>query len=236
MRPKLSLVIPCYNEAANLPVLIRRCLDQLDQQDLEVILVDNGSLDNTQEVLSRCLPQQGFVRSIRVEKNQGYGHGILAGLNDARGDFIGWTHADMQTDPSDVLKVIEILKMARFQKDIFIKGRRLGRSLSDVVFTMGMTIFELILLKKVMVDINAQPTLFHRSFYEGWKHPPLDFSLDLYAFYQARCQKLKVMRFPVYFGKRLHGVSHWNINWQSKLKFIKRTVDFSVNLRRELGV
>jgi len=70
---------------------------------------------------------------------------------------------------------------------------------------------------------------------ERCKNPPHDFALDLYAYYQAKKTKLKIFRFPVRFGKRAHGVSHWNINWTAKRKFILRTIEFSLKLNRRLN-
>jgi glycosyltransferase involved in cell wall biosynthesis len=229
---KFSLVIPCYNEAANLPLLLERCKEINRRHDIEVILVDNGSTDNSPELLLNLLPQYPDCRSVRVEKNQGYGFGILMGLRAATGEILGWTHADMQTDPQDALRGLELFD--KHGLDIFVKGRRYGRPLADVVFTLGMSVFETMLLGKPMWDINAQPTMFSRAFFETWHEPPDDFSLDLYAYYQARCKGLKIHRFPVKFGERAHGVSHWNVNWAAKRKFIFRTVDFSIKLRRNL--
>jgi len=103
------------------------------------------------------------------------------------------------------------------------------------VFTFGMSVFETLLFGRRLTDVNAQPTLFHRDFFAGWANPPHDFALDTYAFALARNDGLKVARFPVRFTDRLHGKSHWNINWRAKLKFIKRTLDFSFRLRRELA-
>ena len=97
-----------------------------------------------------------------------------------------------------------------------------------------MSLFETIYLRTPLWDINAQPTIFPRAFFSSWKNPPKDFSLDLYAYYQARQAGLAVHRFPVQFGKRLHGTSHWNINWRAKWKFIVRTIDFSRRLRNTL--
>ncbi len=71
--------------------------------------------------------------------------------------------------------------------------------------------------------------------FKTWASPPHDFALDLYAYYQARVQGLAVHRFPVRFGPRAHGVSHWNVNWAAKKKFIRRTVDFSIDLKRNLS-
>lgn len=228
---RFSLVIPCYNEAANLPLLLERCKG-VAGIDTEVILVDNGSTDNSPQVLAQLLPAYPGCRSVRVEQNQGYGFGILSGLRAARGEILGWTHADMQTDPQDALQGLELF--ARHGKKCFVKGRRYGRPLSDVVFTLGMSVFETMLLGKPFWDINAQPTMFTREFFATWSHPPHDFSLDLYAYYEARRQGLTVHRFPVHFGDRAHGVSHWNVNWAAKRKFIKRTVDFSLQLRRNV--
>jgi hypothetical protein len=85
-----------------------------------------------------------------------------------------------------------------------------------------------------MWDINAQPTMFPRTFFQTWGDPPSDFALDLYAYYQARCMHLEIHRFPVNFGERVHGASHWNVNWSAKRKFIRRTVEFSLELRKSL--
>lgn len=228
---KFSLVIPCYNEAANLPLLLERCKG-LAGADVEVILVDNGSSDDSPDVLRRLLPGYPGCRSVRVDVNQGYGFGILSGLRAARGEILGWTHADMQTDPQDALRGLELF--ARHGANSFVKGRRHGRPLADVAFTLGMSVFETVLLGKPLWDINAQPTMFSRAFFATWSEPPHDFSLDLYAYYEARRQDLAVYRFPVLFGARAHGTSHWNVNWAAKRKFIRRTVDFSLELKRKL--
>ena len=225
-----SLVIPCYNEAANIPLLLERCKLLAAKAEVEVILVDNGSTDMTPQVLSRLLPMYPGCRTVRVDKNQGYSFGIVSGLRAAKGEILGWTHADMQTDPLDVQRGLDLFQNRG--SDIFVKGCRHGRPIVDVAFTVGMSVFETLLLAKPMWDINAQPTMFSRRFFESWCSPPDDFSLDLYAYYQAQIQGLTIYRFPVKFGKRAHGISHWNANWADKWKFIRRTVDFSLQLKK----
>ena len=71
------------------------------------------------------------------------------------------------------------------------------------------------------------------SFFETWESPPKDFSLDLYALYMAGKRDLSIYRFKVEFPKRVHGESHWNRGLASKVKFIKRTVDFSIKLKKQ---
>jgi glycosyltransferase involved in cell wall biosynthesis len=184
------------------------------------------------EVLRTLLPRYPGFRTIRVEKNVGYGFGILSGLKAAKGDVLGWTHADLQTDPMDSLKALSIFQDKG--QNIFVKGRRFGRPMADLVFTVGMSLFESAFLLSRLWDINAQPTFFTRKFFESWRSPPHDFSLDLYAYYMARRSKLQVHRFPVHFGSRIHGVSSWNVNWAAKKKFIERTINYSIDLRRSL--
>lgn len=229
---KLSLVIPCYNEAANLPLLAERCAACFDRDDVEIVLVDNGSSDASPQVLAEIVAQHPVLRTVRVEVNQGYGFGILSGLAVAKGEILAWTHADMQTDPYDALRGLAFFEDAADPGRLFVKGRRYGRPAADVLFTMGMSVFETMLMRRRLWDINAQPTMFHRDVYAGWRNPPKDFSLDLFAYYSARTAGLDVRRFPVRFGDRAHGTSHWNVNWQSKAKFIRRTVTYSFSLHR----
>ena len=230
---KLSLIIPCYNEAANVPLILDRCSTLGHSSNIEVILVDNGSSDNSAEVLEKLLPSYPQCRTVHVPVNQGYGFGILSGLKAAQGDILAWTHADMQTDPEDVLRGLALFQL--HGNRIYVKGRRIKRPIADVFFTIGMSIFETCILQTRLWDINAQPNMFSREFFDSWQNPPHDFSLDLYAYFTARNQGLPVYRFPVEFGKRAHGVSSWNINWSGKWKFIRRTIDFSFELKKRLS-
>ena len=209
--------------------LLNRCSGFGSSKDWEIILVNNGSTDNTEDVFRELLPGSPYFRVVKVPENKGYGHGILAGLREAKGDILGWTHADMQADPQDARIAEGIFNM--FGPEIFVKGRRYGRPLSDTAFTAGMSGFETLLLGELMWDINAQPTLFSRRFYETWDSPPDDFSLDLYTYYKAKKMNLSVKRFPVKFSERANGVSHWNVDWRSKWKFIQRTIKFSLRLK-----
>ena len=136
----------------------------------------------------------------------------------------------MQTDPQDALTGLSYFD--KHGSHLFVKGRRQGRPFGDVAFTVGMSVFETALLQTPLWDINAQPTLFSRQFFQSWANPPHDFSLDLYAYYQAKQAGIPIKRFPVNFGERAHGSSHWNINWAAKRKFIQRTVGYSLQLRK----
>jgi glycosyltransferase involved in cell wall biosynthesis len=229
--PLFSLVIPCYNEARGLPELIARCRYVAEHGLGEIILVDNGSTDDTEQILRSLLLNDSHVRWVSVEVNEGYGNGILAGLNIATAPIVGWTHADLQTDPADVLRVLPAFDSVPSR--LFVKGRRFGRPAADRFFTAGMSIFESLLLGRRLNDINAQPTLFSRELLDLWGTPPKDFSLDLFAFVQARRSGFSIFRFPVIFAARRYGQSSWNVDFGAKWKFIIRTLNYSFRLRRK---
>lgn len=233
-KPLLTVVLPCYNEANNIPLILERFHVAAKRDDVRLLLVDNGSTDETERVLVEQLPNFGLAGTYRVQVNQGYGYGILQGLAHCQSEYLGWTHADLQTDPGDIFKAVSLIEQSKLRKDIYIKGLRKGRPLSDVFFTNGMSLFESLYLGVRLRDINAQPNIFHRSFFESWQSPPNDFSLDLYAYYFAVKKGLDVMRFDVQFPERLHGHSKWNTGLSAKFQFIKRTLKFSEKLKKSL--
>ncbi len=233
---RLSLVIPCYNESGNLAALAAAVRPLVARDDVEVILVDNGSTDDSPQRLAALLAEQPRLRSVRVPVNQGYGFGILTGLRAATGDVLAWTHADLQTNPTDAL--VAFAQFAQFAtaadpRRLFVKGRRRRRPLLDVAFTAGMTLFEGLMLGSWMVDINAQPTMFHRDVFAQWTDAPHDFSLDLFAYHRAIAGGLQVQRIPVDFGTRTAGFGH-NASLANKLRLSRRTVAYTVALRRRL--
>jgi glycosyltransferase involved in cell wall biosynthesis len=227
--PKFSVVIPCFNESDGLPELVAKCDLVATIGNGEFIFVNNGSTDNSGEVLAKLLLNNKRLRFITVSVNQGYGYGITSGLKEAKASIVGWTHSDLQCEPGDVLRAIEAFTDQAPHP--FVKGKRYGRPMVDRIFTAGMSIFETVIMGKILMDINAQPTLFDRVLMEQWSEPPKDFSLDLFAFAQAKKNNFKIFRIPVIFAPRRYGQSNWNFSMKSKWKFIKRTLKFSFQLR-----
>ncbi len=235
MKPELSIVIPCYNEAKNIPLILDRFSQIIQYDNIEVILVNNGSTDETSLVLNELLPNFSFVRLVEITINEGYGNGIVVGLQNAIGEFVGYTHADMQTDPADLLKAFDLIRKSENPKKCYVKGKRKGRPIFDQFFTTGMSVFESLYLKEYLWDINAQPNIFHNSFFHSIvDNCPKDFSLDLFFLYKAQKKGLQVIRFDVQFPNRIHGVSSWNTSLSGKWKFIKRTFIFSTQLKKKL--
>jgi glycosyltransferase involved in cell wall biosynthesis len=231
----LSFVVPCYNEAANLPGFFDRLIDALPADlTVDVVLVDNGSTDDTPRVLRELLPRCPSARSVRVPVNQGYGYGILAGLRETHADVIGWTHADLQTDPADVVNGFRRLKTRPDWQRLVLKGRRVGRPLFDRLFTQGMAAVASAALGFRVSDVNAQPKLFPRALLDAMAEAPHDFSLDLYLLWLAHTTGHLVIEHPVEFGKRLHGEAKGGASLRGKWRLTRRTLTFIAELRRRI--
>jgi glycosyltransferase involved in cell wall biosynthesis len=229
-----TIVVPCYNEAKNIPLILQKFEAVIGESGLTVLLVNNGSTDNSAEVFDNLIPNYDFAKHLHVPVNKGYGHGIITGLKACETPLIGWTHADLQTDPADVVKALAYFKEASDVKTLYIKGRRRGRPFSDTFFTVGMSLFETVYLKTWLMDINAQPNIFSRAFFDTLTDLPSDFSLDLSMYYQAKQAGLKIKRFDVLFPERVHGESSWNTSFEAKWRFIKRTLQFSRLLKKRI--
>ncbi len=231
--PQLTIVIPCYNEEKNMPELVAKCEAISNSIPVCFILVNNGSKDDTGGVIAGLVDESQRITAIDLQENEGYGNGILRGLENADTKYVGWSHADLQTDLNDLRSAFPILN-SHPDSELFIKGKRSGRPISDTFFTMGMSILESAIFRRKLWDINAQPTIFSRSMLASFTDAPKDFSLDLFSFIVARSNDFSVHRIPVKFHKRKHGVSSWNTSLTSKWKFIKRTMKFTLELRGKL--
>lgn len=233
----LSIVIPCYNEEGNIPLITQRLRSLLEgRKDIEIVFVNNGSTDNSATVFERQISGAsgaGF-KVVNVPVNQGYGHGILQGLAEATGHVLSWTHADMQTDPADVIKAYDLF-IASPSDNIVVKGKRLNRGCTEAFFTFGMQLVACLALGVYIDDINAQPKVFSRDFYERFlrKSAPNDFSIDLYALYQAKKNGYHTLEVPVFFTQRLYGEAKGGGgSWRNRIKLIKRTFLYIFELKR----
>ena len=230
---KLSIIIPCYNEELSLNKLVDNCLSNI-HDNIEIILVDNGSTDSTfKSLVNFNLPNN--IIPLRIEKNIGYGDGILQGLKQSTGEIVSWTHADLQTDVSDVIIGFNQFEDDLINKDCMVKGIRKNRNIIDSFFTFSMGLYSSIVIGTWMYDINAQPKIFHRSFMDEFEDPPLDFSLDLFLMHFFKRKKIKIKTFSVFFNKRKYGEAKGGGTFKGKMKLINRTLSYIKTLKQNIN-
>ncbi len=107
--PKLSVVIPVYNEEESLPRLheaLRESLEKLDKP-WEILFVDDGSRDRSLELLRQMAASDGRIRVISFRRNFGQTAAMDAGFRHARGEVVVPMDADLQNDPSDIGMLLE---------------------------------------------------------------------------------------------------------------------------------
>ena len=235
MTRDLSIIIPCYNERDCILPLFEKLqkLISLDK-NLEIIIVDNGSTDDSSEIIkSHSLYKENLINLVTVEKNIGYGHGIMSGVYKSSSKYISWCHADLEIEPKynyDAFK--ENISNLENQKFI-IKGSRKGRTILDIIFTAAMSLFSSVIFNTKLSDVNAQPKIFPRQFLNLLNNPPDDFSLDLYLLIVAKFNNYKIIEYPVMVKKRIAGEAKGGggklIN---KIKLTKRTLIFIFYLRK----
>ncbi|MCX7623806.1 MAG: glycosyltransferase family 2 protein [Thermomicrobium sp.] len=114
VRGSLSLVLPAYNEAANLEAVVRRALAVLPEfvEELEIVVVNDGSRDETGAIAERLSREDSRVRVIHHPVNRGYGAALRSGFAATRGELVMFMDADQQFDPADFLHLAPFLPHA----------------------------------------------------------------------------------------------------------------------------
>lgn len=107
-RPRISIVIPAYNEEENLPILFEELakLVASGKTDYEVVLVDDGSTDETYRVATKYREKYSFLRIAHHSRRRGITDALLTGFRIAKGDIFVFFPADLQYSPKDIPKLV----------------------------------------------------------------------------------------------------------------------------------
>ena len=145
----ISIVIPAYNEGEGIKDVLNGIRDTLKEDlDYEILVVDDGSTDETAEIVKN----EG-VRLIQHSYNRGYGAALKTGTKHARGDFVLYMDADSQHNPKDI---IELLK--HMNKNDMVVGARTKESSIPFTRRIGKTILTFIanyLSETKIPDLNS---------------------------------------------------------------------------------
>jgi glycosyltransferase involved in cell wall biosynthesis len=112
MRPQLSIVIPVFNEQENIPQLYQELKKSLENigRTYEIIFVDDGSEDETYEILEKPQKMDKSLKLIQLRKNFGKSDALSLGFKHASGDVIITMDGDLQDDPTEIPKFLEKIK------------------------------------------------------------------------------------------------------------------------------
>ena len=126
---KMSIVVPCYNEEAALPVYygeICRVMDEMPELEFEIIFVDDGSADGTLGILKEMNATDGRCRYLSFSRNFGKEAALYAGLKSAQGDYVATMDVDLQDPPGLLPEMYRILKEERFDSVATRRSDRTG--------------------------------------------------------------------------------------------------------------
>ena len=126
---KLAVIIPCYNERDNIPLIVERISHTFaGRANVEVILVDNGSTDGSDVVFAAQLAGQSFIRCVKVEQNKGYGGNQKSCYNKALeigADIVIMVHPDYQYTPKLIPSMCYLIANDVYQ--VVMGSRILGK-------------------------------------------------------------------------------------------------------------
>ena len=125
----ISIIIPCYNEEATLPVLyeeLKKLSVQLEAYDLEYVFVNDGSSVRTFSMLTEMAKQDEKVKYISFSRNFGKEAALFAGLSNAKGDYIATMDADMQDPPSLLPEMVADLESGEYDNVATRRVNRIG--------------------------------------------------------------------------------------------------------------
>ena len=107
--PAISVIIPLFNEEESLPLLYRdlsKVMEEL-QKSYELVFVDDGSVDESFQILKEIADQDTHVKTVRLRRNFGQTAALAAGFDHARGDVMVPMDGDLQNDPADIPALLE---------------------------------------------------------------------------------------------------------------------------------
>lgn len=103
-QPRVSVVVPVYNEVESIPLLIEMIATALQQQGIsyEIVCVDDGSKDGSSDLLRQLARERTDLKAVLLRRNYGQTAAMSAGFNHAAGDVIVTLDGDLQNDPADI--------------------------------------------------------------------------------------------------------------------------------------
>jgi glycosyltransferase involved in cell wall biosynthesis len=210
-KPVLSLIMPCYNEESIVGYTIPKLSEAFGEAgyQLELVAVDNGSVDRTGEIIQDLAIKDNTIVHHRVDVNQGYGYGILSGIPKCSAKWIGFIPADGQVDAEDVVKLYEAI--AASDGYVLGKVRRRFRmdGLNRKIISVAYNVFIRMLWWRLgSIDINGVPKILPREVLLGMDLRSKGWLLDPEIMIKAHYMGLRILELNVFARMRGSGLSH----------------------------
>jgi len=228
--PELSVVIPAYNEAKHLEAVVTEMEHVFNEAHLnyEILIVNNGSRDRTEEVIQQLHARNTRVSGVSLNENQFYGGGILAGLAKVRGTVIGWVHADGQADPDDIVRLYKGMRTSGKQIGKAVRAVRHESPWRKVQGRIWYAIFQLLYWSPYR-DVNATPKLLTRRAADILKLDSRDWFLDPELVIKALRHRIPIYELETVWRSRKSGSTRAHL-WTG-LEFLKNLLLYRVGLK-----
>jgi glycosyltransferase involved in cell wall biosynthesis len=199
---KLSVIIPIFNEKNTLEEIIKRV--QATGIPNEIILVDDGSIDGTKDIVNQYSGKEGF-KVILHEKNQGKGAAVRSGLDAATGDVLLIQDADLEYDPRDYPALLEPIKEGL--ADVVYGSRFLGASRRVAMFwhmvaNKLLTLFTNILYDTILTDMETGYKVFKKQVVEDMPLHAKRFEFEPEFTAKILKRKYRIFEVPITFNPR----------------------------------
>lgn len=160
--PTLSIIIPCFNEEESLPLTVEAIFKQLgnDPSFLELVLVDDGSRDQTLPLAKEFAKLEPRIRVVSHSQNRGLGAAIRTGLNVAEGDLVLYTDADL---PFEFKLIPELIAMAKPNHIVIGCRNNRGEGGRRWLLSKGYNLFCRLAFGVWVRDVNFACKLFPRK-------------------------------------------------------------------------
>lgn len=220
-----SIILPAFNEAENLSPLLGGLKSELDRINIqyEIVVVDNGSTDNTQEVLQSLKKEIPELKTVKVWSNIGFGNGILRGLSVAQGEILGFMDADGQFKAKDLADIY--LKLKEDKLDL-CRGIRVKRhdGWKRKLASKGFHLIFKVIFGASFNDINGKPKVFRRELYEAVNPTSKDWFIDAEIMLKAQKRKYKIGEVALTALARKKGKS--KVRFGTIFEFLKNLIHY----------
>ena len=208
--PRVSIVVPVYNEEESLPVLHREIAAAMAAMAAvpggwEVLYVDDGSADRSPEVLAGLAREDGRVRVLRLGRNSGQSAALDAGFRQARGEVVVTLDADLQNDPADIPRLLAGLERADVVSGVRAKRRdtwvrRVSSKIANAVRNR--------LTAESVTDVGCTLRAYRASYL---RHVPMFTGMHRFLPTLLRMEGARLAEVPVNHRPRIYGTPKYGI-------------------------